>query len=158
MSLIAKTFFALFAVVVFSILAPSLVSAQEGLVPCGNGEYSYDASKPGSAPPANNGATDKMCTVDDLFRIVVIVTNFLIAFAGVVAIFMMVLAGLKMVTSAGNPAGYGAAKKSMINAITGFVLTFLAFMLVNTLLTTQLGIGLKGGNVFSNTIEFIKGP
>ncbi len=140
-------------------LSPLVSLAQGGLVPCGNGEYSYDASDPGAKPPDNSGASDKMCTVTDLFRVVVIVTNFLIAFAGLIAVLMIVRAGVMMITSAGNPTGYGAAKKSMINAIIGFCLTFLAFMLVNTLLSTQLGINIKdGGNIFTNTIDFIKGP
>lgn len=154
-----KTLLALSAVTtLFSFtLMPSFVLAQ-GLVPCGNGEYSYDATQPGATPPANTGATDKMCTVTDLFRIVVIVTNFLIAFAGLIAVVMIVAGGLKMVTSAGNPTAYGAAKKSMLNAVIGFALTFLAFMLVNTLLTTQLGLEIKdGGNIFTNTVDFIRG-
>ncbi len=139
-------------------LMPSFALAQ-GLVPCGNGEYSYDASVQGATPPSNSGPTDQLCKVSDLFRVVVIVTNFLIAFAGVIAVVMIVLGGLKMVTSAGNPTAYGAAKKTMINAVIGLALTFLAFILVNSLLSTKLGIGIKdGGNIFTNTIDFIKGP
>lgn len=139
-------------------LMPSFALAQ-GLVPCGNGEYSYDASVQGATPPANSGPTDQLCKVSDLFRVVVIVTNFLIGFAGLVAVVMIVKAGLSMVTSAGNPTAYGAAKKSMFNAVIGFALTFLAFLLVNALLSTQLGINIKdGGNIFTNTIDFIKGP
>ncbi len=138
---------------------PQVVMAQNtGLVPCGNGSYSYDATQPGAQPPANTGATEQQCTVDDLFRIVVIVANFLIGFAGLVAVFMIVRGGFNLITSAGNTSAYAAAKKTVTYAIGGFVLTFLAFLLVNSLLSAQLGIGIKGGgNIFTNTIKFIQG-
>lgn len=115
------------------LVAPSLVVAQQGLVPCGGED----------------------CTVQKLFDMVVIVTNFLIAFAGLIAVGMIVYSGLKLVVSAGNPSAYAAAKKGLGNAIIGLVLTFAAYFIAN-LVATQLGID-GGDSIFSNPTQFIKG-
>ena len=125
-----------------------------GLVPCGNGNYSKDVTDPNN--PQGNTNKEELCTVSDLFKGVVTITNFLIAFAGVFAAFFIVRAGFNMVVSLGNQAGYAAAKKQLTNAILGMIIVLIAFVAVNTLISGPLEIGLTGGeNIFKKTLDFI---
>jgi len=126
-------------------MIPQTVSAQ-GLVKCGNGTINAE------------GHIDDACTVSDLFNTVIRVTNFLIAFAGLIAVVMLVWAGLDMVLSAGNPGNYGKAKKKMAGAIGGFILVLIAFVLVNTLVNGSLNLGIKNGaQIFINPAGYIQG-
>lgn len=127
-------------------ILPAQVSAQ-GLVKCGNGQFDKTT---GRIPDA--------CTIADLFNTVVRVTNFLIAFAGLVAVVMLVWAGLDMVLAAGNPGSYAKAKKKMTGAIGGFVLVALAFVIVNTLVSGSLKLGIKNGTqIFTDPKGYIQG-
>jgi hypothetical protein len=138
------TFITLTTVLVVS--PRELVAA--GLVDCGNAELKEGETTLSDA-----------CTVGDLFKTVVVITNFLIAFAGLVATLMIVKGGLSMVVSAGNPTGYGSAKKTLTGAIFGLVLVFVAFVLVNTLLAGSLSLGIKNGtSIFTSPSGYIQGP
>ncbi len=137
---------ALIFLVLPSLSAPGVVNAA-GLVNCGNAELKDGETTLSDA-----------CTIGDLFNTVVGVTNFLIAFAGLIAIAMIVKGGFSLVISAGNPAGYASAKKTLFGAIGGLVLVFLAFVLVNTLISGSLELGIKNGvNIFKNPTGYIQG-
>ena len=128
-------------------VASPLVVSAAGLVNCGNAELKDGETTLSDA-----------CTVGHLFNTVVAITNFLIAFAGLVAVLMLVKGGLSMVVSAGNPTAYGAAKKTLFGAIMGMLLVFVAFVLVNTLLAGSLSIGIKNGaSIFTNPSGYIQG-
>jgi hypothetical protein len=73
--------------------------------------------------------------------------------------YVFVSGGLSMVVSAGNPTGYGSAKKTLTGAIFGLVLVFVAFVLVNTLLAGSLSLGIKNGtSIFTSPSGYIQGP
>jgi hypothetical protein len=136
----------IFPLVIVVMVIPIQLHAA-GLVNCGNGEYK-----------AGDKHISDACTVTDLFKGVVGVTNFLIAFAGLVATLMIVRAGFNMVVSAGNPSAYSSAKKMLVGAIGGMVLVLLAFVLVNTLVNGSIDTGIIGGqNIFTNPKQFIQG-
>ena len=101
-------------------------SGESGLVPCGN-------------------SVDNPCTIAHLFRGFIVLTNYLISLAGIVAVISIVYAGFRMVTSQGNETDRGAAKKRLANAIIGMLLVFAAFLLVNALFSGSLNIGVKDG-------------
>lgn len=145
-------------------VAPSLVEAQSAadpnrsairsdLVPCGN------ADSTDGAPPVNSDVPNgRPCTIYDIFKLIARITNFLIALAGVFAVFFIVKAGLSMVAAVGDPGKLTAAKHSLLSAVIGFVLVFAAFLLVNTILNGSLSLGIKGGaSILTNPFDYIKG-
>lgn len=101
-------------------------SSGGGLVPCGN-----DSAHP--------------CTVGDIFRLIALLTNYLITGAGVFAIVFLVIAGVNMVTSVGNPEKLKSAKNHLTYAIIGLVLVLTAYIIVRFFLYDVLQ--LQGSNV-----------
>lgn len=87
-----------------------------GLVPCGG--YSTDSQRP--------------CNVLDIFTMVAKVTNFLIALAGVYAAYQIISNAFWMVLSAGNEENIAKTKAGVSNAVVGFVLVLMAYVIVNT--------------------------
>lgn len=71
------------------------------------------------------------------------IINFLIAFAGVVCVFIVIFSGVKFVTSEGDPEKVASARKTALYGIGGFVLVLLSFMVMNLLSAvtgvTQIG-------------------
>lgn len=122
-----------FGLLVFA--APNLAYAQTvapkgGLVPCGG--YNVD------------GKPEKPCTFLDIFAIIARTTNWLIGIAGMYAVFKIVQAGFWLTVSQGDEEAISTNKKSITNSIIGLVLTFMAFMLINTVVNYIL-VGGKPG-------------
>jgi hypothetical protein len=51
-------------------------------------------------------------------------------FAGVIALFFIILSGIKMITSGGDPKAVESAKKTLTFAIIGLVIVLLSFFIV----------------------------
>ena len=115
--------------VLFSFTAAPIPAQARGLVPCGG--YSDD-----------KGTREKPCTVEDIFAMVARVTNWLIAVAGLYAVFKILQGGFWLILSMGNEEAITQKKGQITDAVVGFVLTMMAFMLINFvanfLLTRQL--------------------
>ena len=80
--------------------------------------------------------------------IVTTVTNILLFIAGALAVIMIIWGGLRYATSAGNSANVTAAKNTVLYAIVGLIIAFLAFAVVNWLLgAIGPGVGSGGTNV-----------
>lgn len=119
----------------FVFASPNAVNAQKvepkgGLVPCGG----YNV----------NGTPEKPCTFLDIFVIVARTTNWLISIAGMYAVFKIVQAGFWLTVSQGDEEAISTNKKSITNSIIGLVLTFMAFMLINTVVNFILAGGKPG--------------
>ena len=75
------------------------------------------------------------CLVNDVptLKCIPVVFNNIIAaaltFAGVVALFFIILSGIKMITSGGDPKAVDGAKKTLTFAIIGLVLVLLSFFI-----------------------------
>lgn len=52
-------------------------------------------------------------------------------FAGIIALIFIILSGIKMVTSGGDPKAVDAAKKTLTFAIIGLVIVLLSFFIVS---------------------------
>ncbi len=136
MKILNKVFYVLFLVVATTMLImPTLVQAADpnagqGFVPCGS-------------------FSDNPCQLTDLFNLVIIVTNFLIDMAGIIAVFMIVFAGYSFVVAAGNAEAVTSAKKLLVNAVIGFFLVLAAFSLTNFLIF--------GGRVLPNGKPLLAG-
>ncbi len=93
-------------------------SHARGLVPCGG--YKAD------------GTREAPCNLCDVFSLVAIVTNWLIAVAGIYAVFEIVTSGFWLITTMGNEEKITKYKSALSNAVVGFVLVMIAFIIVNT--------------------------
>lgn len=99
---------------------------------------------------------DEPCTIDHLFIALVMIINYLISVAGLVALLFIVIAGVQMTMSRGEE-WYTAAKKRLIGAVIGLFLVGLAFVLVNSLFAGSLSLGLKnGGLILTNPKQYIE--
>lgn len=125
--LFAALFFVLFS---FAYTAPARA---RGLVPCGG--YKDD------------GTPENPCTVADAFALVARVTNWLIALAGVYAVYEVVNGGFWLAISMGNEEAITKEKSRISSAIVGMVMVFFAYMLINTAVNYILlgGIGYQKG-------------
>lgn len=61
------------------------------------------------------------------------IVNFLVLFAGIVAVFLIVWAGYKFVMSEGDPEKITSARKTLTYAIFGFVFVLMSFLLLNVI-------------------------
>lgn len=112
-------------------------SGQSGFVICGN-------------------TVNDPCNISHLFRAFIIIINYLITMAGLVAILFIVIAGVQMTMSRGEE-GLRAAKGRMAGAVFGLVLVAIAFVLINSLLAGSLSLGIKeGGLILSNPKAYIQ--
>ena len=59
------------------------------------------------------------------------VINFLVLFAGVVCVFLIIMSGYKFVTSEGDPEKIASARKTLFYAIGGFLLVIASFVILN---------------------------
>lgn len=66
--------------------------------------------------------------------IITTITNTLLFIAGALAVVMIIFGGLRYVTSAGNSSSVTAAKNTILYAIVGLIIAFLAFAIVNFVL------------------------
>src|SRR5689334_15026423 len=103
-------------------LQPVYVNGADGLRVCGGSEN------------ISAGATDSsFCQLQDIFKLIAKITNYLIGAAGLFAIVMIVVSGVRLITSIGNDSEVKKGKKGLTNAIIGFVLVLIAYLVINTI-------------------------
>lgn len=83
------------------------------------------------------------CNACDLVNMVNNIVNFLIVLLTVLATFVLVIAGFRMVRSGGSTTVWESAKGSFINVIIGFILVLAAWLIVDTILKALTGVGLE---------------
>lgn len=64
------------------------------------------------------------------------VTNILLFFAGALSVIMLIVGGLRYTISGGNSTAVTAAKNTVLYAIVGLVVAFLAYAAINFVLTS----------------------
>lgn len=106
-------------------VAAGNVSAADGLVPCGR--------------LADNLATgdvdeSKPCDLCAAFYMLKKIINFATELAIGIAVFILVIAGLLYVFSAGNPAKIELAKSAITYALTGLAIIFAAWLVIAVIL------------------------
>lgn len=123
------------ALVLCIVFLPSLVTAQGevsiynpdeeyGLVPCGS---------PGQEP----------CTTEHVVAFANNVITWLISILGVIAVIALMITGFKLVTSAGNPSAWAAAKDMFTNIVIGIIIILAAWLVVDTILKGFTDQGLE---------------
>lgn len=78
--------------------------------------------------------------------IITTIINILLFIVGALAVIMLIIGGLRYTISGGNASAVTAAKNTILYAIVGLVIAFLAFAVVNFI----LGAMAPGGAGFSN--------
>lgn len=81
--------------------------------------------------------------------IITTITNTLLFIAGALAVIMLIWGGLRYTISGGNASAVTAAKNTVLYAIVGLIIAFLAFAAVNFVLGTMISGGSGAG--FTNT-------
>jgi len=119
-----KKIFLSFAFFCFlSIIFIPILANADGLVPCGN-------------------AGQTACTIKDFFTMAVNIYTFIVLqIASPLAIIAMIVGGIFMMVSAGNPGLMATGKKILYSAIIGLVLVFASWLIIDFILTT---IGFTG--------------
>lgn len=128
--IVAAFVFALVAV--FAPLAPTANAAECGSA-TGGINAGVNCANPGDSVPQNlfNGP-------DSVFTTIVNVLLFLI---GAISVIMLIYGGIRYTVSGGNSANVTAAKNTILYAIIGLIVAFLAYAIVNWVL----------GAILSNT-------
>lgn len=83
------------------------------------------------------------CTIRDLIFVVIRVINFFIGASWLVALFFVFWGAYGLSTSYGNSEKIEAGKKTIQNAIVGFFLVIVAFLLINWLVMVLGGLSLE---------------
>lgn len=76
---------------------------------------------------------------NDLANVLFNVVNALLLFAGAVAVLFLIIGGFRYVVSTGNPDQVDAAKRTILYAVLGLIIIFIAFVLVG-LVQSWLGV------------------
>ncbi len=128
---IKKTLTGVFAAFVFALVALfAPVAPSANAAECGSASEGIQAglncANPGDQVPQNlfEGS-------DSVFTTIVNVLLFLI---GAISVVMLIYGGIRYTTSGGNSASVTAAKNTILYAIIGLVVAFLAFAIVNWVL------------------------
>jgi len=83
-----------------------------------------NADKPGGLPQQT-----------DFVKLVVTISNAILAIVGVVAMLFLIIGGFQYITSAGNPESVGKAKTTILYAIIGLIVVILSWAIVNFVIT-----------------------
>ena len=74
-----------------------------------------------------------VATLNCVFPLLANLIYWLILFSGTVSLIVIIISGLRFITSGGEAKSVETAKKSMTYAILGLLLVFLAFLILNTI-------------------------
>ena len=81
--------------------------------------------------------------------VVTTITNILLFVVGALSVVMLIIGGLRYVISGGNSTAVTAAKNTILYAIVGLVIAFLAYAAINFVINT-LAPGASGGSGGTN--------
>lgn len=81
------------------------------------------------------------CTIGTLIATVRLIVNFLLSWAWLVSIVFIVWAGISMMLAGGNEERLTSAKTTLRNAILGFVVILLSFIILNSVIKLITGSG-----------------
>lgn len=79
--------------------------------------------------------SEGVATLKCVPAVFLLVLNFALSFAGIAALFFVVLAGFKFMTSGGDAKQAEGARKTLTYAIIGLIVIFLSFWILNLIAT-----------------------
>lgn len=77
---------------------------------------------------AGNGKILELTCIPPLVETIIF---WLLTFAGIVALFIVIYGGVKFISSHGDPKSVDGARKTITHAILGLILIFLSFFILN---------------------------
>lgn len=88
-------------------------------------------------PCQNIGTFQGLCALqaDKLGSIIGAIVTFLLILVAIISLFFLIYGGLRLVTSGGDKSKVDDARKTVIAAIVGLVIAFLAFFIINVVLS-----------------------
>ncbi len=104
---------------------------------------------------ACNGDTSICKSADNttLFEIIKTVINIMIFIAGIIAVIMIIVGGIKYATSGGDSAGITSAKNTILYAVVGLAVAIMSFAIVNFVLDRFSKVDMGGGGDGAGTTE-----
>ena len=124
-----SAYVAVFALVAVTAFVPTVsVSAAS----CTTGTNTKPTAQQGLACAKGEGAPGSLFGSGGIFTTVV---NTLLFIIGAVSVIMLIWGGIRYTTSAGNSASVTAAKNTIMYAIIGLVIAFLAYAIINWVIT-----------------------
>ena len=117
------------------LLVPVLALGVSAVVPSGSA-----AADPASQITSGiNSTSDNTGTTTSLSSVFKTVVNVLLFVIGAVSVVMLIVGGIRYTLSAGNSSAVTAAKNTIMYAIIGLVVAFLAYAIVNWVLGALQG-------------------
>ena len=83
------------------------------------------------AKPDESGTCNANAKTDDLKTVIGTIINTILFILGAVAVLMVIIGGIQYTTSAGDPALAKKGRETVIYAIIGLVIAFLAYAIIN---------------------------
>lgn len=114
----------------FSFVAPTVALAD-----CDTSAIASDPLQGGADCAQGTGTANNLFGAGGIFQTI---TNILLFLIGAIAVIMLIIGGVRYVISGGDQTHVTAAKNTILYAIVGIVVAFLAYAAVN-FVTTQLG-------------------
>jgi len=74
-----------------------------------------------------------VATLDCIFPLIANLIYWLFLFSGTISLIIIIVSGLRFITSGGDSKSVDTAKKSMTYAVMGLLLVFLAFFILNVI-------------------------
>lgn len=99
---------------------------------CGN----FASIKDGADCVANNTELSKNGELSSVFSKV---TNILLVIIGIASVIVIIIAGLRMVVSQGDPKSFESARNTILYAIVGIVIALLAYAIISFVLNSITG-------------------
>lgn len=122
-----------FALAAAAPLAPQVFAEDINI---GGESYSYDPDYTDPTGKLPNGTGNGEDEVKERVKIVI---NILLSLVGIVSVIMLIWGGITYSSSAGNPSKVELAKRVIIAAIIGLVLSLIAFVILNLVVTISQG-------------------
>lgn len=88
--------------------------------------------------------------VDTAEELAIMVIQYCLGIAGLVAVVYLIMGGFSYITAAGNEEQTKKATKTLLNAVIGLVIIFAAFAIVNTIQNNVLQVNEGGGTINAN--------
>ena len=115
------------------VLGLSFAVAPAAFAACDTGSISSDPLSGGASCAQGNGTASNLFSSGGVFQTIVNVLLFLI---GAIAVIMLIIGGVRYVISGGDQAQVTSAKNTILYAIVGIVVAFLAYAAVNFVMTS----------------------
>ncbi len=97
--------------------------------------YSY---LPSTTDPVTGLCTPQLTNINDIWLIVAAVINILLRLAAIIAVIMVIVGGVKITASRGNPQEIAKARETLIYSVVGLVIAISASLLI-TFVAHSLG-------------------